>query len=244
VTINGKSRTYYIVLPSNYDANTPYPVVTGWPYYGSVAEDLLPPASGTGFGEANFYGIRPGIPNAIYTTAQGLPATAGGTDYVWNNNSGEDVALAKAMVTALETNYCVDQSRIFAAGMSYGGVMSVFLGCEAPDIFRALGIIAGGTMRSTANCMKHPIAAWFTHGDADGTVPIATGITARDLFIQDNGCDTTNTQSVVLDSKTTCTVYNNCTAGNYPVVWCPVVGGTHTIPSFSAAEIIKFFKQF
>jgi hypothetical protein len=42
----------------------------------------------------------------------------------------------------------------------------------------------------------------------------------------------------------TCTVYDACTAGNYPVVWCPVVGEGHAIPSFAAAEIAKFFIQF
>jgi poly(3-hydroxybutyrate) depolymerase len=197
-----------------------------------------------GGGVANFYGVRPGFPNAIYVTAQGLAATAGGTDYVWNNNNGEDVAFAKGIVSSLEANYCVDQSRIFATGMSYGGIMSSTLGCQAPDIFRALGIIAGGIFGNTTSCVNHPIAAWFTHGDADTTVPIANGQTARDLFIKNNGCSTTNTQSVVMNSTTTCTIYNNCTAGNYPVVWCLVVGGTHTIPSYSAAEITKFFMQF
>ena len=60
-------------------------------------------------------------------------------------------------------------------------------------------------------------------------------ITARDQFIKDNGCDTTNTQSVVIDANTTCTLYNVCTAGNYPVQWCPVTGGKHEEPTRPAA---------
>jgi poly(3-hydroxybutyrate) depolymerase len=138
-------------------------------------------------------------------------------------------------------------SRIFAVGMSYGGLMSDTLGCQAPDIFRALGVIAGALYTFGQNsCMNLPIAAWMTHGTADATVPISGGQAARDRFLTTNGCSTAaaDTQTVVMDANTTCTIYNQCTAGNYPIVWCPVNNGGHTIPSWSGAEIAKFFLQF
>jgi hypothetical protein len=69
-----------------------------------------------------------------------------------------------------------------------------------------------------------------------------------------NGCDATNTSTIDLvdtnrigDAATTnvtCTVYDQCSKGNYPVIWCPVAGEGHAIPSFAAAEIAKFFKRF
>ena len=77
------------------------------------------------------------------------------------------------------------------------------------------------------------------------TVNISGGITARDLFIQHNGCDTTNTQTAAMpDGKTTCTIYNSCTSGKYPVVWCPIPGQGHQIASWAGAEMSKFFQQF
>ena len=89
--------------------------------------------------------------------------------------------------------------------MSYGGMMSDTLGCEMSDVFRALGVMSGslgfcnGTNCYTPTCpTSHPIAAWFTHGDADTTVPIAGDQNARDHFIKNNGCDTTNTQTVAM----------------------------------------------
>jgi len=86
-------------------------------------------------------------------------------------------------------------------------------------------------------------------------VSIAAGWMARNLFIAHNGCSATNTTTVTLtDSSavtdagtpvtTVCTVYNECTAGNYPVVFCPVPGEGHTIPSWAGSEIAKFFLQF
>jgi hypothetical protein len=76
-------------------------------------------------------------------------------------------------------------------------------------------------------------------------VPIAGDQNARDHFIKINGCDTTNTQTVAMsDGITTCTKYSVCSSGPYPVVWCPVPGEGHTIPSWAGAEIAKFFLQF
>jgi poly(3-hydroxybutyrate) depolymerase len=88
----------------------------------------------------------------------------------------------------------------------------------------------------------------LTHGDADTVLAISGSITARDLLIANNGCDTASTRETTVTDRTygtvTCTVYDQCTAGNYPVVWCPVAGEGHAIPSFAAAEIAKFFAQY
>ena len=249
LTVNGTVRQYFVVLPTNYNANTAYPIVFAWHGLGGTAQSLL----GSTY-YAGFYGVKTGFPNAIYVTAQGLDTgmTDSGTDYGWANTNDQDVNFTKAMLAWLESNYCVDQNRLFSTGMSYGGMMSDTLGCEMSDVFRALGVMSGslgfcnGSTCYTPTCpTSHPIAAWFTHGDADTTVPIAGDQNARDHFIKNNGCDTTNTQTVAMsDGITTCTIYNVCTAGNYPVVWCPVPGEGHTIPTWAGAEIAKFFLQF
>ena len=242
IDVNGVSRQYFVVLPANYDANTPYPLVFAWHGRGGTAQSLL---GSTYF--PGFYGVRNGFPNAIYVTAQGLDSgqTDSGTDYGWPNTNGQDVNFTKAMITWLESNYCVDKNRLFSTGMSYGGMMSNTLGCQMPDVFRALGVMSGALYTGYGRtCVSHPIAAFITHGDADTTVPIAGDQTARDQFIADNGCDTTNTQSITIDANTTCTLYNVCSAGNYPVEWCPVVGEGHAIPSWAGAQIAQFFLQF
>jgi polyhydroxybutyrate depolymerase len=147
------------------------------------------------------------------------------------------------MVALFQSTYCVDKSRIFSTGMSYGGMMSNLLACEMPDVFRAIGVMAGSGRGS--NCGTNPVAGWFEHGDADGTVGINGGIAARDRLIQRNGCNTTNTQTAAMpDGITTCTIYNDCTAGNYPVVWCPIPGLGHSIASWAGVEMAKFFRQF
>jgi poly(3-hydroxybutyrate) depolymerase len=167
------------------------------------------------------------------------------SDYGWPNTDDQDVAFTQAMLTWLASNYCVDQTRLFSTGMSYGGYMSNTLGCEMPDVFRAIGVMSGGLVTGSGSaCAPHPIAAWFTHGDSDPNVPIAEDVVARDLYLANNGCSTTDTQQVVLDSGTTCTVYGVCSAGDYPVVWCPVINGDHRVQPWAGAEIAKFFARF
>jgi poly(3-hydroxybutyrate) depolymerase len=123
-------------------------------------------------------------------------------------------------------------------------MMTALLGCQMPDVFRALGVMCG-SLNGRSNCGTRPIPAWFHHGDADTTVPISSGSSARDYFIQHNGCSTTNTQTAVMpDGVTTCTIYNNCTSGNYPVVWCPVAGLGHALTSWAGSELAKFYRQF
>jgi poly(3-hydroxybutyrate) depolymerase len=252
--VNGKARQYFVVLPTSYDNTSPAPVVFTYHGRGGTASSLLPTGSPYGGGYA-LYGVQPGLPNAIYVVPQGLDSgTEAGTDYGWPNSGGQDINFVKAMITWLETKLCVDKSRYFSDGMSYGGMMSETIACQMPDVFRAIGSMSGSLFGSTRSCVAKPIAAWITHGDADTTVPISGDQTARDLIIADNGCSATNTSTVdVVDTarigdaastNVTCTVYNQCTSGNYPVVWCPVAGEGHAIPSFAGSEIAKFFKQF
>ncbi|MBN2574400.1 MAG: prolyl oligopeptidase family serine peptidase [Deltaproteobacteria bacterium] len=243
--VNGKTREYFVVLPTEYDNSTPAPVVFAYHGLGGTAASLLP--TGSGRGGYALYGVQPGLPNAVFVVPQGLAGSDGGTDYGWPNTGGQDIDFVRAMLTWLETNLCVDKARYFSTGMSYGGMMSENIACQLPDLFRAIGSMAG-SLFSTRNCVEKPIAAWITHGDADTTVQISGDITARDMIIAHNGCDTTNTSTVTLTDRTygdvTCTVYDQCTAGNYPVIWCPVVGMGHAIPSFAGTEIAKFFAQF
>jgi polyhydroxybutyrate depolymerase len=238
IDVGGLTRQYFAVLPSNYDPNTPAPVVFTWHYMNGSAQGLL---NGMGY-QGAMYGIAKAFPKAIYLVPQGLPSTSGGTDYGWPNTNGQDINFAKAMLDWAESNYCVDKNRLFSAGHSYGAMFSDTIGCQMPDVFRAIAASAGGLFGS--RCVSHGIAAWITHGTADTSVAISSGESARDYFVKNNGCDTTNTQSEVLDANTTCTIYNVCTIGNYPVEWCPVTGAGHVIPTWAGAQIAKFFMQF
>ncbi len=60
-------------------------------------------------------------------------------------DNGEPAILA-GIVKTVEgntTQWTVDRSRVFVAGASAGAVMSVILGATYPDLFAAIGVVAG-----------------------------------------------------------------------------------------------------
>jgi polyhydroxybutyrate depolymerase len=192
-----------------------------------------------GFGGRNngYYGLQSRMENTIFVAPQGLAPEDEPDQFGWPNEGGRDVAFVEAMVEWLSSNYCIDSTRIFSTGMSYGGIMSNTLGCQMPDTFRAIGSIAGA-MFGRNNCTGKQVAAWMTHGTADMTVMYSQGETARDAFIAKNHC----TETTMATTPEGCVAYQGCDAG-YPVVWCTHDGG-HTVPSFSGEAISTFFNQF
>ncbi|HVZ86619.1 MAG TPA: PHB depolymerase family esterase, partial [Polyangia bacterium] len=231
------ARQFYVSIPADYDPTKAYPLVFAWHYAGGTAATL----AGTGF-SGGYYGVQPKLPEAIYVAGQGLDSTPGDdTTSGWPNTNGGDLAFFDALVPWLESKLCVDTTRLMSTGMSYGGIMTDLLGCQRPDVLRAVAVMSGALYSFGRNsaCKSHDVAAWITHGTADTTVDISGDETARDQFLADNHCGATT--SAVDPSP--CTSYDGCDSG-YPVVWCPVDGEGHTIPSFAAAAIATFFGQF
>jgi poly(3-hydroxybutyrate) depolymerase len=239
IDVNGLTREYYLVLPTGFTPGKAERLVFAWHYSGGTAAQIM----GNGYG-GSMYGLKSRMTDTVFVTPQGIAVTPGGVDYGWPNTGGRDIAFARALLSAIAANYCIDTSRVFSTGFSYGGIMSVNVGCQMGDAMRAIGVMSGALFGGTRSCAGTPVAAWFTHGDADPTVAISGGEAARDAFLTLNGCDAASAQPLVLDANTTCTLYTTCSAGNDPVVWCPVSGGVHAIPSFASAEIAKFFNQF
>lgn len=55
----------------------------------------------------------------------------------------DDVAFIRAVVADIRTRIAIDPDRIFATGMSNGGMLAHRLACDASDIFTAVASVAG-----------------------------------------------------------------------------------------------------
>ncbi|HET7544535.1 MAG TPA: Ricin and poly(3-hydroxybutyrate) depolymerase fusion [Polyangiaceae bacterium] len=226
LNVSGTDRKYYVQLPKNYDASTPYRLIFQYHPWGGSADQAL-----------TMYGLNSGLPDSIFVTPQGLDA--GGNGPGWANTDGVDIAFTKAMLADVKGKYCIDSSRIFSVGFSYGGMMSFALGCEMSDTFRAIAPMSG-SLYSDFNCKgtgPH-VAMWGSHGTNDTVVPIDDGRAARDKILKENHCGTTTTPV----DPSPCVKYEGCDAG-YDVTWCEW-DGPHGIPSFGSKSITAFFKQF
>ena len=195
-----------------------------------------------GTGTRGYYGLRARMTDTIFVAPQGLGTATDATDTGWPNTNGQDIAFVRALLAWANTNYCVDQSRIFATGFSYGGIMSHTIACQMSDVFRAVGPMAGAIFGRTTSCLTHPIAAWITHGTMDtaaaGGVDYSAGQMARDRILALNHCQATTAPV----APSPCVSYDGCDSG-YPVHWCSH-DGAHVIPTFAAEGIANFFLQF
>ncbi len=234
MTVDGTEREYIIKLPDAYDPATPYRLVFAFHGRTGTAQQIA-----TGFG-GGYYGIEQRLgDDTIFVAPQGLGTDTDPADTGWPNTNGQDIAFVRAMVNDLESSFCIDSTRIFSTGMSYGGIMSDTIACQMSDVFRGIGAIAGA-MFGRANCSGPPIAVWMAHGTADDQVMFSQGEAARDAFLGVNHCDTA-AEPVAVDPEG-CVSYQGCDTG-YPVVFCTHDGG-HIIPSYSGQAISDFFAQF
>jgi len=232
IDVAGTSRSYIVTLPANYNASQPHQLVFAWHGRTGTAMQIA----------GNYYGLKSRMTNAIFVAPQGLGTTSDPNDTGWPNTNGQDIAFLRATLAWMNSNYCVDQARVFSVGFSYGGIMSHTIACQMSDTFRAVAPMAGAIFGRTNTCLTHPIAAWMTHGSMDtsasGGVDFTAGESARDRIVTLNHC-TSTTMPV---DPSPCVAYQGCDAG-YPVHWCPH-DGAHTIPSFAAAAVANFFLQF
>jgi poly(3-hydroxybutyrate) depolymerase len=225
IEVDGTDRTFILRLPSNYDPNTPTPLVFAWHGLG-----------GSAAGAQLYFGIDAQIGDAaIIAYPDALPLESMGGSTGWElEESGRDVAFFDAMVDTLTEGLCIDSERIFSTGHSFGGYMSNTLGCFRSDVLRAIAPVAGGGPFGSCN---GSVAAWLTHGEADSVVPLSQGEGSRDHWLSANGCQSTTEPT----APAGCEAYEGC--GEDTVIWCPHPGG-HEWPSFAPEAIWGFFAGF
>lgn len=110
---------------------------------------------------------------SVLAAAQGfLVAYPEGREGAWRVFAPDraDVTYARDVVAAVAERHAVDRRRVYAAGISNGAMMAALLGCEAPETFRAVGLVAGGYPRPCPTAPR--AAAMLFHGTADEMLPI------------------------------------------------------------------------
>jgi poly(3-hydroxybutyrate) depolymerase len=239
------SRSYILRAPDNYDASHPYRLVLAYHWMGGTAQQV---AGGTGATESPFYGLWDLANNStIFVAPVGLGS---GQNTGWPNANGNDVAFTDAILAQLEAGLCIDTSRIFANGFSYGAGMSYALACARPDVFRGVALYSGALISGCGGSTK-PIAFYASHGLSDSVLDIAQGRAVRDHFVQVNGVTPQSPPEPAVGSGThICTTYQGGSA-KYPVEWCAFDGDHNPNPhdggqstSWNPPQVWAFISQF
>ena len=241
ITSGGASRKYILLVPSSYDNSHPYRLVFAFAESGSSAQSV---ATRNYFTMATY-----DSKNTIFAA----PDAANGAGS-WSNT---DVAFTDAILAQLESDLCIDKTRIFATGFSFGAGMSMALACTRADVFRAVAFFSGADLtNSCPTTLTKPIAYYASQASEDSngmdiTNPM-TGEKKQAQFAAVNGCtpEPASTTFPAAGQPHTCTIYKGCSAG-HPTEYC-VFNGPHgwepkdpgQTTSWDAPEAWKFITQF
>jgi len=162
MTVAGKERTYRLYRPAGLSSSAPLVLV-------------LHGAAGTGQQAEDSYGW-----DAQADSGKFLVVYPDGIRRTWNvdpdccgvaaHDNVDDVGFLTQLVGSFGT--LVDQSKIFATGISNGAMMSYRLACDT-KIFAAIGPVSG-TMINKCDSPA-PLSIIHIHGTADKTIPYNGG---------------------------------------------------------------------
>jgi poly(3-hydroxybutyrate) depolymerase len=249
ISSGGQNRSFMLRIPANYDNNHPYPLVFAFHWNGGTMNDI--DGGGSSGYTWSYYGLREQADNS--TNAKMIFVAPQGNGNGWANSGGQDLTLVDDMLKQLEGDLCVDTTRIFSMGFSYGGGMTYEIACARAKVFRAAAVYSGAQL-SGCDGGNDPIAYIGIHGIGDTTCNISGGRSLRDRVVKNNTCTAQNPPEPSAGSgKHTCTSYAGCSSG-HPVRWCAFDGG-HTpgnvdgggddgAKTWTKGEVWQFFTQF
>lgn len=244
IEVDGRQRLYRIYVPER--VQEPAPLVIAMHGNGTDRNSF---ADKSGFDEV---ADREGW-LVVYPDAD---AGVGG---VWNGGFSQrskdidDVAFLVALVDKLSAQYPVDLSRVYATGLSGGGMMAYRLACEEPGLLAAIAPV-GATMVGECD-PEVPVPVLHIHGADDTRIPIA-GRADREFppvadvvraWSEFDGCDPE--PRVATEGVATITSWGGCDSGA-EVQFYAVEGVGHDYPRADQGDplesrdiIVDFFNN-
>jgi polyhydroxybutyrate depolymerase len=203
-------RTFHVWGPENYDPSKTYPVLVmfhGWYSTGRDFESWF---------EMEKYAVDDdGAREAFVVYPDGL-------NQLWDLDGTTDLVFFDELVEQMGETYCINPSRVFGFGFSYGARFVHHLGCKRAGYVKAISGGDGGWGGGTTGCGRLPVLV--THRTEDDNELIAWGKEAADRWTKLDVCGT-DTKS---DDAMNCTIHTTCKSPGSPVTFCE---DTSIIPS-------------
>ncbi|MDQ7028155.1 MAG: PHB depolymerase family esterase [Anaerolineae bacterium] len=236
MTYDGQDRSYYVYTPE-IDATRLMMILH------PVASSGLAMEVETGFNDlADTEGYVVVYPNSLNSVWDDGRIAAG---LLPTGDSIDDVGFLATLAESVASEYGINSSQIYIAGVGNGASMAMTAACQTPDSYAGVGIVSallwdyqvencGDAESETAVNMifiygsRDPV--YLSQGnpitDQDGNVLWAIqGVSdTADFWINFNGCDPSAYESF---SQTTLTIFNDCN-NDAQFAWFSVLGGGST----------------
>jgi polyhydroxybutyrate depolymerase len=179
---DGEKRSYIIDLPNSYNPSNEYPLVLVFHGGGGNAKNIK---------EVTNFSLKGEEENFIVV----YPDGSGKLNYrllTWNcgfccgyalEHNIDDIGFIRALIEYLTDEYNIDESMIYATGLSNGGIMSYYVGAALSDIFAAVAPVAaqiGGQATEQEKIWRipvpeNPVSILAINGMNDSRVPYDGG---------------------------------------------------------------------
>lgn len=196
LVVNGVSRSVLVDILPSYNKDVPGSLTIG--FHGQSW-------NGVGLKNAEPYVEA----RAIATSENGIfvfPSAVGGT---WNlATNGSDVLLFDAITSYVKSNFCIDQTKQYIYGRSYGAAFSRTLMIARQTELRAVGMVIPYLPNWDANTA--PISLFLSATTRDPTVGVTNARNLRDRQAFINGCIPQNPTPPAVYNQSITTTYK-CT---------------------------------
>ncbi|KAI5918577.1 carbohydrate esterase family 1 protein [Camillea tinctor] len=167
LTSSGRTRKYSIHLPGDYDKTAPYPLVLG--FHGSSSIGFFFEVD-TKMSESRFSA------NKIMVYPDGVGGAWAGANYS-QVSINEDLQFVSDLLDEIRAGYCIDDSRIYATGISNGGGFVNTIACSSVGgEFAAFAPASGAYYTDddgvSGGCApaRTPLPVLEIHGGSDASV--------------------------------------------------------------------------
>jgi polyhydroxybutyrate depolymerase len=239
LTFGGLQRSYILHISVPFDNSQPLPLVFDFHGGEGNAQSQMRMSGFNALADEKAFIVV--YPNGSGLLGDKLLTWNGGTccGYSVNHNI-DDVGFIRALLAVIESSYKVDPRRVYATGLSNGGIFSYRLACDASDLFAAIGPVSG-TLNTSPCEPKTPVSIIHFHGTADQHVPYNGGIGDKsladvpftsvkdsiDFWVKYDECAATPQTEKFFDIQHD--IYSNC-ANATAVELYTIVGGKHAWP--------------
>ena len=180
ITVDGVNRTYNVYAPSALGEGRPllifchgYSQDANWMQNNEFKNDQVSMES-------------------VCDTAKFVVVFPNGINKAWDISGNSDINFIKAIIDKMATQYKIDRNRVYLGGFSMGGMLTYHAMNKISDLIAAFAPCSGYPMGgATADANARAIPILHIHGTADETCGFSGAQPALNVWINHNGCSTT-----------------------------------------------------